>query len=543
MQRTFWSYAKEHKTSIAFIVILSLGTSLFSACMPFINRMMLDQGLMALNLPVTALGAAGLLAVSFLGRLCEYVENKAELSMCYRIGVKWKRDAFEHAMNLRPGYYKENGVFRIVRDATFDIECILGIAQNYLLKVVVYLMRAGGAVIGLFLLNWKLSLIILLAVPLQVGLNTILSKLEERYANECVAQNKRYNQWFNDFISGIFDVKLWGLEKRKIKEYDEILRDTAAAQNKSSLLNGKSTLLFSVLQNCFTYGLYIAGILLVMRGELTLGSLLSFVSFSAYFFSPVDILLNVKRMLGHIAPNVKSLERFYALQEEDDGAKPELTQPIKTISFCNVSVKLGDKVVLQDVSFELHRGEKVLLVGENGSGKSTLLNLLLRIYEPDAGEIRINGTPVSAYRVGSYRKRFSVVAQEVYLFSGTIRDNICLDRAADEAAFPAFCSRTIERLPDGYDTVVGINGSMVSGGERQKVALLRALNRKQDVLIMDEPTSNYDAASEKAFHAFVAQMEDYGFHIVVSHRRELEQDFDVVLRVRDNQVEVSRKEL
>lgn len=540
MQKTFWDYAKEHRTSICFIFALSIGTSLFSACMPFINRIMIDHGLMALNIPVTVLGAIGLLAVSFLGRLCEYGENKTELSMCYQIGVRWKKDAFEHAMKLRPVYYKEKGVFRIVRDATFDIECILNVAQNYLLKVIIFLMRAVGAVIGLFLLNWKLSLIIMLAVPFQIGFNIILSKLEERYSNECIEQNKRHNQWFNDFISGIFDIKLWGLEKQKISEYDSILNDTATAQQKSSLLSGKSTLLFSSLQNIFTYALYIAGMFLVIPGELTLGSLISFVSFSAYFFSPVDILLNVRRMLGRMAPNVESLKHFYALREEEDDDKPALTEPIHTISFRDVSVSLGEKAILQNVSFDIHRGEKVLLVGENGSGKSTILNLLLRIYEPDAGNILVDGIPINAYQVGSYRKRYSVVAQDVYLFSGTIRDNIFLDHVSSNSEFPAFCRKSIERLPDGYDTLVGINGSMVSGGERQKVALLRALNRKQDVLIMDEPTSNYDAESEKEFHAFISKMQDYGFHIVVSHQQDLEQNFDVVLRVRDNTVEVSR---
>ncbi|MDO4175698.1 MAG: ABC transporter ATP-binding protein [Eubacteriales bacterium] len=533
-------YLKKYWQDIILILLLSVFTSMISAVTPFINRFMLDHGLFLLDIRNTVIGAVLLLFFAALGAVIEYMGSKAEYAMCRKIGIDLKKDAFSHAMKLKASYYKEQGVFQVVRNATYDIECVLNIIEGYLLKVFLYIMTAVGTVIGLFILDWKLSLFILLLLPLRIAVNMQFGKIEQACAKECQRQEQHFNSWFHDFVNGMIDIKMWGLESRKVNEYEDILKDTTKAQQEALLISSKSSLSFSIITSLSTNLLYIIGITQIIHSQLTLGELISFIGFSSYFFSPVTIILDTVRMMKRILPNLDSLKEFYAMEEESSEHTLPLTEPIDTISFRDVSISLKQRMILQKVSFDLYRGDKVLILGENGSGKSTLLNLLLRIYDPNEGKIFINGVPIDDFDIGSYRSHFSVVSQDIYLFSGSIEDNIDLDSRNGKRHLVNFCDKSIQQLKDGYQTKVGSNGSMISGGERQKVALLRALNRKSDILVLDEPTSNYDAVSEEQFNQFIAQNTDYGFYIIIAHHKKLVEHVDVIIQVRDQQVEIFR---
>lgn len=184
---------------------------------------------------------------------------------------------------------------------------------------------------------------------------------------------------------------------------------------------------------------------------------------------------------------------------------------------------MDHRSILQDLNFEIRRGEKVAIVGENGSGKTTLLNLLLGLCRATSGEILIDGIPIQEYNIEAYRKKISAVLQDVHLFGGSVRENILLDEEAlfDPNRQPPFCTEAVNRLEKQFDTQVGSDGAKLSGGEKQKVALLRALNRRAEILILDEASANYDKESEEAFHLFIREHTDYGFYFIVTHRKEI----------------------
>lgn len=542
-RRILYQRLKEYKMYIFLIIALTGIVSLTTAFLPYVNQTMFDEGLTVLDVGVTIKYCIGIFLLLLCNRICEYFENKAEMKMCNQISVKWKEQAFLHGLNLRAAYYKQDSFFQVIRNATYDIDCIMGVFQNYLLKVIVVLMRAVGAAVGLLVLNWKLSCIVILSIPIKYIINTVITKYELRYSIECLETNRQYNLWFNDFISGIVDIKLWGLEQQKLDEFGEILEAQTHTMQKASLLGSKANLAFFTVERLFSYGLYIIGIFLILRGELTIGALISFVSYSSSFFTPIEVLLNAKRMLKKIAPNIESLQTFYQMEEENSPESIALEKPVSNISFNHVSVTLGDRDILSDVCLDLYRGDRVLVLGDNGSGKSTLLNLLLRIYEPTCGKIFFNGEPAEQFEIKSFRRHFSVVNQEVHLFEGTVMDNITVGKRTGLAKHtPAFCDSSIRNLSNQYNTVVGFNGTMLSGGERQKVALLRALNRECDILVLDEPTASYDHESEMEFNAFISSNHTYGFYFVVSHRPELQEFANVILRIENGRVEVIRKE-
>lgn len=537
-------YLKKYRLYLLGIIALTCCVSGITIYMPYANQNLFDLGLGSLNVSITIYYALLIIGLSLTSRLLEYFENKLELTMCNRIGNAWKEEAFQHGLNLQPSYFKEDSFFQIIRNATYDIDCIINTFQNYFLKVIVVLMRALGAIIGLVLLNWKLSLVVLFAVPLKYIANLIIERHELKYSEECLASSKRYNRWFNDFANGVLDIKLWGLERRKLTEFHDLLNEQTEAFQMATLLGSKANLTFFSIEKFFSYGLYSIGIVMILHHQLTLGSLISFVTYSSSFFAPIDILLTSKRMIKKIQPNCDSLRMFYTMAEESDPNSVSLSDPINTIRFDDVSIKLGGKEILNHFTYTFHRGDKILILGENGCGKSTLLNLLLRIYSPTSGQIYINDIPISKLNISDYRHHFSVVCQEIHLFDGTVHDNINLDSAQLKSSIsaPKFCDSSIRQLNQQYNTHVGVSGTKLSGGERQKVALLRALNRKSDIIVLDEPTSNYDHDSEIAFNNYIAESHDYGFYFVVSHRPELTSFADVVLTISNEAIKIDRKQ-
>ena len=196
---------------------------------------------------------------------------------------------------------------------------------------------------------------------------------------------------------------------------------------------------------------------------------------------------------------------------------------IEKIDFKNVSVQIGGNNILKNINFTIKKGSKVAIIGANGSGKTTILNLLLRLREPSQGEICFNEIPISQYNVEEYRKKFSVVTQNIHLFSGSVRENVVFDNAKDFGICreAKFCEDTMKGLEKGLDTQVGIDGTKVSGGEKQKIALARALNRKTDILILDEATASYDRESILLFSEFLEKNQDYDYYFIVSHQTEL----------------------
>jgi len=288
--------------------------------------------------------------------------------------------------------------------------------------------------------------------------------------------------------------------------------------------------------------LYILGAVLIAREWLTYGGLIAFISFAAYVLSPVNIIMELRLIFKQITPNVEGLKRYYEFEEESYDASLSMSTKTKAIEFKNVSVNLGGRSILQDFNLTVSRGEKVAIVGDNGSGKTTIINLLLRLLEPDKGEIFMDGVLITEYNIEEYRRKFSVVSQDTHLFKGTIKDNIVLDEESSHDADAddrlKFCTEVIEGWEHQYDTDVGSEGVKLSGGERQKVALLRALNRKTDILVLDEPTSNYDIESETEFNRFILEDMNYGFCFIVTHRKDILINMDKVITVEGGRVSV-----
>lgn len=518
---------KPYTKSVIIMSLYSIALAVITATIPFINSQLIDDGLLKLDIAKSVFFVLLLMLLQSSDRIIQYLQEKCELETALSFGKELKIKALNHSFRLNPQYIKDQSFYKIIGDALYDINNIINIASSNFLLILVIICKAVGAAIGLLLLDWKLALFISILIPVKIFFNIFIRKKIEKYSKILMQRNKDYNSWFSDMLYGIIDIKLWNLHTQKTDEYREHVDKINSANKNSSLLNLKNSTVTSIIELGFVNLLYLFGALLIKQGELTIGSLFAFVSFSSYLFVPVNAIMDMRIVLKQITPSLKSIQNFFALEEENYSSSLLLSDNIKNIEFQDVSVLYGEHAVLEKISFRIEPGSKVAIIGENGSGKTTIINLLLRLCQPSSGEIHINGTPIKEYNVEDYRKHFSVVMQDVHLFNGTILENIQISNNELCNEDFNFCTEAVEKLEQKYETPVGTNGTKLSGGEKQKVALLRALNRKSEILILDEASANYDKDAEKKFIRFLKENKNYKYYFVITHNPEIMQAIDI----------------
>lgn len=272
--------------------------------------------------------------------------------------------------------------------------------------------------------------------------------------------------------------------------------------------------------------LYLIGGILICRSELTIGAVFAFVSYSWYVTGPVSALLNLKMLFARIMPSAKRLFKFLDMDLETDEGTAHITGCPPRLEFKNVTFAYQkNKPILQGVNFHVEPGEKVAIIGANGSGKSTILNLLLRFYIPDKGELTADGLSVSQFPLTEYRLLFSVVSQEPYLFLDNIAGNIDLTGQAPpekvrDAMQASGVAGYIQRIPEGLNAQIGHNGARLSGGEKQKLAVARALLKDAPIVILDEAASGFDVESEAYLHDMIVNQMAGKSVIMITHRYE-----------------------
>lgn len=532
---------------IVVVIVSSVFLSVITAVTPIISSQMIDQGLIRQDLQKVTAFAVVLILLQILDRILQYIQTRQEILISNAFGKDLKIKALRHGFRLKPDYIREYGFFETVSNALYDIGNIVSITSNNFLLILIILCKTIGAAIGLYILNWKLALFVSSLIPIKILINNYIRKQAEKYNQNLMNANKNYNAWFSGLLSGIIDIKLWNLEKQKTEESKEQIEKINKASEELSVLNARNSMVTNIVEAGYLNLLYVIGCILIEGSSLTLGTLFSVISFASYLLVPVNTIMDLRILLKQITPNIESLKRYFFLEEENysTGLLPE--KKIEKITFDHISLNIGGNQILKNISFEVKKGAKVAFIGENGSGKSTLLKLLLRLCEPSEGKILFNETDILQYNIEAYRKKFSVVTQDVHLFDGTVKDNIRFenqgsksteDRSIVHGFDPTieFLENTILNLEKGYETPVGEDGVKVSGGEKQKIALARALNRRTEILVLDEASSNYDQESVELLAEFLKKDSDYDYYFIVSHQKELVQNADMKVYLENGEI-------
>ncbi len=441
------------------------------------------------------------------------------------IVYRLRNDVFGHVLRLPQAEYNNNASGRIMSKIIFDAQQITSAGTDAL----IVMLREGLTVIGLltFLLyqNWKLTLILLIAAPL-VGLVVNLTSKRFRHISRRIQGSMgNITQFLGEAIEGNQAVKIFGGQKLEADRFHSVSRRFARQNTKLHASKIGSTvivqLFVSVAIGAVTY-LYIT-----MMGEaLTVGGFLSYIAAAGMIQKPLKQLTDVNVKIQRGVTGAASLFELMDRPEERDEGDQDLPRTDGNIEFRDVTFGYDPaQPVLRNLSLKVNSGETVALIGRSGAGKSTISAMLPRFFDPDQGQVLLDGVPLPDYKLAHLRRQIAMVSQKVVLFNDTVRHNIAYgemrdadDAQVEQAARNAYAWDFIQGLEHGLDTEVGQDGAQLSGGQRQRIAIARALLKDAPILILDEATSALDTESEHHIQQALERLMEGRTTLVIAHR-------------------------
>ena len=368
-----------------------------------------------------------------------------------------------------------------------------------------------------------------------------------------MAQASDLQSYLVESVNGAATIKAMCAEKTTLHNFEKYQMrtvNTSWAANKLQVFQEMFSELIKQLSNII---LFWVGSYLVIKGNMSIGTLISFTALAGYFINPIERIINLQSELQSAFVAARRLGEILELNTEQSKEEKYLC-PQKlygNIEFRNVAFNYGTREqVYRDLSFIINKGEKVAFVGTSGCGKTTIVKLLLKLYQANKGSILLDGNDIKDIDSGTLRMHIGYVPQDIYLFSGTIAENIALHSPCVTleditlAAKKAGAADFIERLPNRYATQIGERGLSLSGGERQRLALARALLGKPDILILDEATSNLDIVSENYIQQTIKDLQNEGMTIIIiAHRLSTVTDCDKIFVIEKGRVIQSGKHL
>lgn len=346
----------------------------------------------------------------------------------------------------------------------------------------------------------------------------------------------RLNSHIIESLKGVETIKVLAAEDKSVEKLEtEYIKNLRIAFKEGVLSNVQGTL-SSLVSTIGNMVLMYIGALMVIDGKITLGSLMAFTSLTSYFMDPIGRLIGLQLQIQEASISLKRISEIYEVEKEQvDNNKKQIEKIDGDIELNNITFRYGGRSpVLKDVSIKIPKGKKVALVGESGSGKTTISKLLLKYYTAEEGKINISGYDIEELDIYSLRQSIAYVPQNIELFSGTIRENILLGKGnasyedIKEACENANCNEFINRMPGKYDTYLDEAGGGLSGGEKQRLALARALIKKCKFMILDEATSNLDFISEaKIYDTLYTKGKDLTM-LVIAHRLSTIRNCDII---------------
>ena len=478
-----------------FDTILLVETQKLSSGEPIQNYHILSLTLFTLSI----LGIRGL------GAGATYFSRVTMATAATQIMTRVRGQLYDHIQNLSLSFHTQAKSGDLITRVTYDIERLREVTVVAVLPLLVNSLTLVGMLGVMLVINWELALISLLVIPLFLFNTTRATRQIQGVAKQQRQREGAMAATAAESIGAIKIVQSLSLQEMLSKAFSKnnskSLKEGARAQRLSAGLERTVEWLVAISTSLVLW----RGVVLVLEGQLTPGDLLVFVSYLKTAFKPMRQLA---KYTSQISKATASGERVIELLDtpteirDDPNAIP--APPFKgSIQFQRVSFGYRpERPTLRQLDLNIPPGQRVAIVGPSGSGKSTLTNLLLRLYDPTSGEIRIDGWDIRAYQLNSLRQQISVVLQENTLFGVSIRDNIaygCLGATEAEviaAAKLANAHEFIQDLPREYDSILGERGATLSGGQRQRIAIARAAIRRAPIVILDEPTTGLDNASQ-----------------------------------------------
>ena len=547
LKRLFYYFGEEkNKIFIAlFLVILSTFLTLL---VPYFTGKIVDALTVSKDM-INLLEVRNLilyvLAFYVFSSLFMYFQEFLIAGISQRVVYKIRKDIFDKFQKMPVIFFDRTTHGELMSRVTNDIDNINNTISQTMIQFMHTFISTIGTVFIMFYINKIMALVTLATVPIVLLVTRTIANKTKKYFKTQQQFLGNLNGHIEESISGIDVVRMFNKEDDMINKFKKFNDDLKEVGVKAQIWSGFIMPIMNAIGNLTFVIIVLSGSLLVLNNAITIGVVTSFIFYSKQFQRPINELAST---FNQLQSGIAGAERVFEILDEEDEREDELdaieADNIKgKVEFRNVYFNYSkNKEVLKDISFMVEAGTKVALVGPTGAGKTTIVNLLTNFYEVTKGEILIDDVNINKYKKNSLRNMFGVVLQDTYLFSGTIKENIRYGKldATDEEIITACkisnADEFIKRLPNGYDTYISEGGGNLSQGQRQLLAIARAVLKDPSILILDEATSNVDTRTELKIQEAMISLMKNRTTFIIAHRLSTIRDSDIIMMIEDGRI-------
>lgn len=520
------SYLAEHIPAYA-IAILSLiiGVAL-DMLSPQLTKSIIDDVIGAGELSKLKYLLAGILLVGVGRCIFMYIKEFTFDKTGAKIGASMRTDLFRHLQSLDPSFFDRNNTGELMARVKDDIDRIWDGVSYVGMLIIEVVIHVSMVLFCMYRLSWKLAIIPTLAMIFCGALAIFLEKKLDQVYEDISEENAVLNTVAEENLAGVRTVRAFAREKFEISKFlshNKRYYDLNMEQNRVFV---KYHPVFTLVTKILPLIVLLSGGYMVIQGSFSLGSLGAFIEYSNNIVWPMEMIGWLTNSLSSAIASNKKLKKIYG--ETSAIKEPEQCKILPlvkgSITFEHVDFSRNQKPILQDISFRVEAGHTLGIMGATGSGKTSIIQLMQRLYDCSGGRILLDGTDIKKLSLKQLRSSISIVMQDVFLFSDTIRENIGLGKRdsldfeeVKSASWQAQAGQFIEKLDQGYDTVIGERGVGLSGGQKQRISIARALSKHTPILVLDDSTSALDMETEHEIQKTLNQLNDTT-KIIIAHR-------------------------
>ena len=541
LMRRLLTYLQPYWKQVLIALTAIVSASTLQLAQPYLIKVAIDDHIAIGDSRGLGFLAAVYVVVLIAGFLLEYLQTWTLQMTGQKIMFDMRMQIFGHLQRLDVQYFDRNPVGRLMTRVTTDVDVLNELFTAGVVSVFGDIFLLAGIMGALLIMDWRLALVSFTVLPLIVLVTQWFRRNVRESYRSVRTWIARINAFLQEHITGMSTVQLFRRERRSFDDFDAVNKGHRDANIDSIFYYAVFYPAIEVIGALSTAMIIWFGGGWVLGGTLSLGSFLAFLLYAQRFYRPIS---DLSEKFNILQSAMASSERIFKLLDTEAriasgrSALPPVAQRAEggSIVFDDVSFAYnGLDYVLRNVSFDVKPGERVGIVGATGAGKSTIINLLLRFYDVSSGRILVDGVDVRDMELRDLRRRFSLVLQDVHLFSGTIASNIRLgetsisDAAVQWAAEAVHASRFVERMSGGYGTAVAERGATLSVGQKQLLSFARALAFDPRILVLDEATSSVDTETEQLIRDALRTLMSGRTTIAIAHRLSTIQDMDKIL--------------
>ena len=494
---------------------------------------------------VTIVLLALILLVCFALRgVCQFLNNYLSHVASWNMVNRVRGIVYDHLQKLSMSYYHDKQTGQLMSRVINDTAAFEGLIAHALPEVTTNVLTIVGVLVILFLMNPVLALLVCIPIPF-IAVVSMLPRLMRKHFRSAQEKIAELNAVLQDNFSGIKEIQVFNKQEQESKKVlmksTHYTRDIIKALFYSGILHPSVAFITTI----GTIIVLIAGPIISLRTGLNISDVVAFLLYLNLFYAPVAMLT---RIVEDLQQGLAGTERVFEILDVDPDIKDSpdalaVERLSGQLEFRNVSFSYQDDIeVLTNISFEVEAGQMVAIVGPTGVGKSTISGLIARFYDPSSGAILMDGIDIKEMTLESLRNQLSLVLQDVFLFNGTIGENIAYGTGnatpemIKEAAAVACVDEFIESLPDGYDTYIGERGIRLSGGQKQRLSIARSVLRNSPILLLDEATSAVDTETEREIQNAISKIIGHRTILVIAHRLSTIKKANLIIALQDGEI-------